>query len=98
MNWPRPYGPVKCDVTATSGITGWLQTKQTASLYKTERDIFAYISAKIKIEYEYMFLSRLQPSMFTRTLQVFFVFHLDGVMDKWTNPQKFKKTFIAPLH
>jgi len=41
-------GPVKCDVTTTSGITGWLQTKQTASSYKTERDIFAYISAKIK--------------------------------------------------
>ena len=41
-------GPVKCDVTATSGIRGWLKTKQTVSLYKTERDIFVYISAKIK--------------------------------------------------
>jgi len=26
-------GPVKCDGTATSGIRGWLQTKQSASLY-----------------------------------------------------------------
>ena len=26
-------GPVNCDVTATSGIRGWLETKQTASLY-----------------------------------------------------------------
>jgi len=41
-------GPVKCDITATSGTRDWLQTKQTASSYKTERDIFAYISAKIK--------------------------------------------------
>src|SRR6218665_2969242 len=77
MNWPRPFGPVKCDVTATSGISGWLQTKQTASLYQTERDIFAYISAKIKMKMSTLYVSQPtayvshQPSMFTRTLQVF---------------------------
>ena len=34
-------GPVKYDVIATSGIRGWLQTKQTASLYRTDLSAFS---------------------------------------------------------
>src|SRR6218665_3674384 len=49
-----------------------------------ERHFRLYFS-KDKKENECMFLSRLQPSMFTRTLQVFFVFRLSHRLLNRTN-------------